>query len=464
MLTYDLAPKGALPLYQQLYLAIREDIERERLPAGEKLPSRRQLAAHLHLSTVTVDGAYAQLVAEGYLIPEPKRGYFVQRLERLPAPSAPPPVPPAEREEDPPPFDFKTSSVDTGRFPYATWARLTREVLSEGGDQLLRATPPQGLYALRLEIARSLRAFRGISVTPEQIVVGSGSEYLMGLIVQLLGRELGYAVEDPGYHKILRVFEGSGAPTAPLPLDSHGLRLDALEASGAQVVHVTPSHHFPLGIVMPVSRRQALLKWAAQDGRYLIEDDYDSEFRFSGRPIPALMGMDAGGRVIYLNTFAKSLAPSLRIGYLVLPPGLARRYQEKLSFYACTVPSFEQHTLALFLGRGHFERHISRMRVLYKARRDALLAALRRSPLGRLCRVSGQQAGLNLLLQVDNGMSEAELVASAAKLGVGVYGLSGYYAAQSPACPPATVVLGYSALTEEQIAQAAALLALAWTC
>ena len=344
MLSLPFTPEGTQPLYQQLYRYIRGEIQTGRLAAGEKLPSKRQLASELKISVVTVEGAYSQLVAEGYLESRSRRGYFVMPVLAQPAlgskaPDLPQSVPAAP--EAPAPacrYDFATSGGDAASFPFSTWAKLSREVLSSRDQALLSAAHPQGVPELRRAIVRHLYQFRGIQVSPEQVIVGAGSEFLSTLLVQLLGPQGGYALEDPGYQKIARIFTAGGAQVCPIPLDGQGLRVDALEASGARVVHVTPSHHFPLGIVMPVSRRWELLEWARRgEERYIIEDDYDSEFRFSGRPIPALQGLDREGRVIYLNTFAKSLAPSLRISYMVLPPKLLERYRQKLSFYSSTV-------------------------------------------------------------------------------------------------------------------------------
>ena len=414
------------PLYEQLYRYIRGEIEAGRLAAGERLPSKRALAAHLKISVVTVEGAYGQLLAEGYLRSEPKRGFFVQAVQeehRSPAPartlSVPAPPTPAL------PYDFSTSAVDIALFPFATWAKLMREVLSEQAAPLLASPHPQGLPALRRAIAEHLYRFRGIRADAEQIVVGAGSETLIGLLVQLLGREGGYGVENPGYTKTQRILTSCGAAVRPLPLDGQGLRVDALEEAGVRVVHVTPSHHYPLGIIMPVARRQALLRWAeAAPDRYILEDDYDSEFRFSGRPIPALQSLDGGERVVYLNTFAKSLAPSLRISYMVLPPHLLERWRRDFWFYSSTVPSFEQYALARFMERGHFERHLNRTRTRYKARREALLAAARDTGLTRVGSFAGGDAGLHLLLWMDGRWSEAELVARAVDAGVGVAPLS----------------------------------------
>ena len=467
MLTPVIDGESSLPLYEQLYRYIREEITTGRLAAYEKLPGKRTLAAHLRISQSTVETAYAQLTAEGYLIARPRSGYYVPPLEASLGPpaerDAPAAVSSPSPEADAPLFDFSTGEVDTTGFPFATWARLTREVLGEDSRELLRASPPQGDEALRREIARHLRAFRGIVASPEQILVGAGSEYLLGLAVQLLGRDASYAVENPGYPKIRRILQANGAPVEPVGMDRDGLRLDALQSSGARAVHITPSHHFPLGGVTPVSRRLRLLRWAEErPDRYILEDDYDSEFRFAGRPIPALQGLDRGGRVLYFNTFAKSLAPSLRIGYLVLPPALLERYRRELNFYASTVPRFEQQVLRRFLQDGHFERHLNRMRLRYKARRDALLAALERhDPLHRIA-VSGQDTGLHLLLQVEDGWREDELVASAREQGVRVYGLSGYYGAPEQCAVKSAVVLGYAGVPPERMEEAVSRLSRAW--
>ena len=272
-----------------------------------------------------------------------------------------------------------------------------------------------------------------------------------------------HALENPGYRKLYQIFAVNGVTVRPTPLDKHGLRADALAASDASVVYLTPSHHFPLGTVMTAARRLEILRWASEaPDRYIIEDDYDSEFRYASRPIPALGELDRTGRVVYVNTFAKSLAPGLRIGYLVLPNALMARYRERFSRYSSTVPSFDQYTLAAFMHTGGFERHISRSRKVYQARRDALMAALDRELANLPHEVSRSEAGLHLLLHMRNGMLEHELIERAKAFGVCVYPLSAYYT--PPVKPPrATLVLGYAGLTEQQIDEAAKLLKQAWT-
>ena len=463
MLTPILDAGSSRPLYEQLYRHIRSEIETGRLKAGERLPSKRTLAAHLKISVVTVEGAYGQLLAEGYLRSEPKRGFFVQAVQEAPPPAVP--LPPLAAAPVRPRFDydFSTSGVDTSLFPFATWAKLMREVLSQQEDTLLASSHPQGVPELRQAIAQHLYRFRGIRADPGQIVVGAGSETLLGFLVQLLGRTGAYGVEDPGYAKTHRILSSCGAKVCPIPLDEYGLNVDLLDAQRIQIAHVTPSHHFPLGTIMPAPRRQALLRWAAErPERYIVEEDYDSEFRFSGRPIPALQSLDVGERVIYLNTFAKTLAPSLRVSYMVLPPHLLTRWRQEFWFYASTVPSFEQYALARFMERGHFERHLNRTRMRYRARREALLAAAKTTGLTAVGSFSGGDAGLHLLLWMDRRWQEQELVDRAAAVGVGVAPLSAYDLSAPPAGRPPALILGYTRVDAEKMMPALLRLKNAW--
>jgi len=459
-------------IYERLYRYYRTEIESGRLKPGEKLPSRRQLASRMKISAGTVESAYSQLLAEGYIESKEKSGYYVCALESNAgffrnSPSG------VKRRDDALfseasaraggcRFQLKTNAVATEKFPFSTWAKLMRESLSEDGMSLLAPSHPQGDACLRGEIVEYLRKFRGIEADPAQIVLGAGSEFLLTLLFQLLGRERIYAFENPGYRKMQRILSANGARIASVSMDSQGILIPELESSSASVVHVTPSHHFPLAIVMPAARRAQLLRWASEEDRYIIEDDYDSEFRFSGRPIPALQCTEGGEeKVIYINTFTKSLAPSLRIGYMVLPRRLLHASEAFLSLYSCTVPVFEQRTLRRFLARGHFERHLNRMKITYRSRRDAFAARLRAGG-GERVSLFGENAGLHLLVSVQNGMSEAELVGRAEQKGVRLYGLSAFYSAPDASMPPSTTVLGYSGYSEADLKEAAELLCAAW--
>lgn len=457
MLTYSMEDRGGLPLYEYLYRCIRADILDGALATDERLPSKRALAEHLHLSVITVESAYQQLEAEGYVYTRPKRGFFVAPVDRTPRPAAATPIP-AEPPAKAWRLDLRSNQVDTSRFPVSTWARLTRQVLSEGGAAILSPTPHQGLFALRQAIADDLRDFKGMAVSPEQIVVGAGAEYLYLLLAQLLGKGAVFAVEDPGYPKIRQVYGKCGAACVPVPIDRQGMNLRALEASGANVVHISPTHHYPTGIVTPIGRRQALLRWAEKAGCVVIEDDYDSEFRFAGRPIPTLQSIDTRGRVVYMNTFSQTISPSMRMGFMVLPPRLLEQYRRELDFYACTVPVLEQHVLARFLSGGYYEQHLSRMRKEYRARRAAVIDAFQNSAFANRVTFSEQAAGLHFLLRLDTEQPDGDILRRAERLGVRLGFLSEYEAVPSPDYAH-TLVVNYAGLEPARLNETMALLA-----
>lgn len=447
-----------VPLYEQIYRYFVTEMESGRLREGERLPSKRALRAHLGVSRSTVETAYGLLTAEGYLRSAPRSGYFVSaaapRARALPAPPAPPaPVPAPPKPALP---DLSTGAVDTAAFPYASWAKLSREVMYQNPG-LLQRGDNRGDPELRGALCAFLREWRGVRSEPEQVVIGAGMEYLLDLLIQLVPHGRTWALEDPGYGAARRLLENSGRRIAYVPLDEDGMRLDALAHSGASVAYITPSHQFPMGITMPIGRRSRLLEWAEGGDRLLIEDDYDSEFRYRSRPVPALQGLDRSGRVVYIGTFSRSIAPSIRVAYLVLPAPLLPLYRDKLGWAASTVSRFEQQTLRRFLAEGLFARHLRRMNNLYRRKQQALTEALVRALPG--ARVSGSQAGLHFLLTVP-GRSEEALVRAAAAAGIRVRGLSEY--ARAAAVPPATVVLGFAGLRQEEIAAAAAALAAAW--
>ena len=455
MLTYELKKAPGVPLYEALYRCIREDILSGELPPGTKLPSKRALATHLEVSKVTVEGAYSQLLAEGYLRSEEKVGYFVESNHR-PRPRAHAPAP---RPEAAPRWLLDlTANAPAAGFPFSVWMRLQRQVMLDYGDKLLAPLPMLGCPELRQAIAGHLLQFRGLKVDPENILIGAGTDFLYNLLIQLLGREKTYAVEDPGYHKIRKIYAAGGVKCVSAPLDAAGVIPEAL--GSAQVLHCSPSHHFPTGIVTPVSRRRQLLQWAeAQPGRYIIEDDYDSEFRFHAHPVPALLAMDHAGKVIYMNTFSKTLAPSIRISYMILPPALMGVFRKKLGFYSCTVPSFEQYTLARFLSGGWFEKHINRMRKSYRTRRNRIIQALQQSPFAGRITILEQDAGLHFLLRIDTEKSDRELTALCASAGIRISALSDYYEDAVPPWAEKCLVINYSGLEEEQLTQALAQLA-----
>ena len=462
MLTYTLTKHTGVSLYEQLYRAVKADILSGRLPGGTKLPSKRALAAHLEVSVITVKTAYEQLMAEGYLTGVEKKGYFVSAVQP-PLTAAPPPPAAAPQPEERRWFlDLVTNSIDAEDFPFTVWARLMRRTILEQGTGLLHPTPPQGALALRQAVAAHLRQFRGMDVTPEQIVIGAGTEVLYSLLVQLLGQDHRYAVEDPGYGKIARIYRSSRAAVSFVPLDESGLSVSALRDSHADVVHISPSHHYPTGLVMPIARRQQLLSWAREaPGRCILEDDYDSEFRFVGRPIPTLFSIDGGEQVVYLNTFSKTIAPSIRISFMVLPRRLLADFRQKLGFYACTVSAFEQYTLAQFLAGGWYEKHLSRMRKHYRQKRDAVIAAVYKSPLAPYAAITEEDAGLHFLLRLDGAPSDETLRREAEQRGIRLAMLSDYYQCPQDA-PQHVLVVNYTGIDLDRLPAALERLAALW--
>ena len=380
-LTTALDADSGVPLYEQLYRSLAGEMRSGTLAAGTRMPGKRRLAAELSVSVNTVDAAYQMLAAEGYLESRERSGFYVQEYLALPQAAAPEAAPPPRQPQPQPPappvrYDLSTRGVDPGLFPFRTWARLQKELLYSS-PELLTHGDAQGDPALRQALADYLSEYRGVQCGPHQIVVGAGLEYLLGLLAPLLPGPA--AVETPGYPRAKQVLENNGVPCCCVPVDGDGRSVAALNRSDAAVCYVRPSHQFPTGVTMPAGRRAELLHWAARKPRqrYIIEDDYDSEFRFDTRPLPSLQGMaGADGPVVYLSTCSRSLAPSIRIAYMVLPEHLLPAWREKYRLYSGTVSRFEQQTLARFITEGYFTRHLARERVAYKARRDALTAAL----------------------------------------------------------------------------------------
>lgn len=442
-------------LYEQIYEYMKEEIRRGSLASGTRLPSTRVLAEHLKVSRSTTQMAYDQLVAEGYIETVPCKGYFVLKIEELveaePEVSSGFVVEP-EQEEACLDVDFSPRGIDLTGFPYNAWRKVTRNTLVDDNKEMFLTGSPQGEPGLREAIRGYLHSARGVNCTSEQIIIGAGSEYLLMLLSQVLGQEKRIAMENPTYKQAYRVFESLGYEVCPVEMDACGMSLSRLEESRADVAYIMPSHQYPTGIVMPVKRRQELLAWASREsGRYLIEDDYDSEFRYKGKPIPAMQGMDTAGKVIYIGTFSKSIAPAIRVGYLVLPGHLLHIYKKRYSFYASTVSRIDQKIIYQFLVEGYYERHLNRMRAIYKGKHDVLLGELRK--MEPYFEIHGEYAGLHVLLTDKRNRQEEWLVEQARQAGVGVYGLSGYYIRRHSITLPSTVMLGYARLGEEQIVE-----------
>ena len=470
MFTYDMSKAGANSLYHYLYQCIKKDIVSGNVLAEEQLPSKRNLAQNLGVSVVTVENAYAQLLTEGFIYSLPKKGFFVADInasaasqvqrQRKTARSRKRPIEHFEESERTNPkyiADFASNGADIEAFPFTTWAKITREVLCERQKDLLLVSPVAGSLELRRAIARMLREFRNIQVSPEQIVVGAGTDYLYGLLVQLLGFDKCYAVEDPGWAKISKLYSQYGIKVRHIPVQGETF-VDELKKSDADIVHISPSHHFPTGMVMPVGERYRLLSWAAESPkRYIVEDDYDSEMRMTGKPIPALQNIDVTEKVIYLNTFSKTMTSAIRIAYMVLPPHLAEKFHNELSFYSCTVSNLDQYVMAKFIDLGYYETHINRMRNLYRGKRDLLLNAIAKSPLSKKVTVLEENAGLHFILQVETKHSDAEFCKRARLRGVNIRALSEYYFEAQPSAHK--FVINYSSVEKKNMQKAVQILA-----
>ncbi|WP_204983789.1 PLP-dependent aminotransferase family protein [Streptococcus equinus] len=431
MLTYSLDKKGAIPLYEQLYRAIKKDITIGILKAGEKLPSKRNLAKHLGISIVTVETSYQQLKAEGYIYSQAKKGFFVSEIN--------PHHPPVEKtirllsnpesrpDEAKAYLRLSNNQTNSETFPFATWSKIVRQVLNNCQDELVHPSPSKGVLLLRQAIAKHLNDYRGMAVDPRQIIIGAGTEYLYTILIQLLGLDKTVALEEPSYSKIRKIYQQFHVKQTFIDMEKDGLSMSQLKETDADIVHLSPSHQFPTGAILSISKRYELLSWANQGNRYIIEDDYDSEFRFQGLPIPSLQEIDSLGKVIYINTFSKSLASTLRISYMILPPQLLERFEKQLSFYNNTVSNLQQYTLAYFINDGYFEKHLNRMRLFYQKKRDTFIQKLLASPLKKHISIHDEESGLHFIMTIKSDLSEDKICQEALANGLQMTAISHYY-------------------------------------
>ena len=499
----SLRQDSAEHLYEQIYEYFKEEIHGGRLLAGEKLPSSRSLAQSLRVARSTVELAYSQLQEEGYIATRRGSGAYVCAAENLHILSEPGPTPDPEKQAGTPDdgtksalhngsrmsrenrtgsasdvqIDFSPRKIDMSNFPYATWRRILRGILAGGREDVFERGDPQGEEELRATIARYLHFSRGIKCTPEQIVIGAGNDYLLMLLDLILGSGRTVGMENPSYLRAYNIFKAMDYEVRPVAMDEAGMSVEDLRAAGCDLAYVMPSHQYPLGIVMPYSRRTQLLKWASEElredaedirdtnlgetaekPRYIIEDDYDSEFRYRGRPLPSLSSLDAAGRVIYIGTFSKTIAPAIRISFLCLPKTLLADYHRNCGFLSSTVSRIDQCVLEEFIDGGYFERYLNKMRNIYRGKHDLLLREL--SDMKEDFEVLGDGAGLHLILADKKGRTEKELEEKAREYGVKVYPMTGNYLPGLPVAggkagggeqKRSAILLGYAALSEENI-------------
>lgn len=452
-------------LYQQIYEHIRQEIREGKLLAGERLPSTRSLAEYLQVARSTVDYAYDQLLSEGYIEAKPYKGYFVCRLEGIftmeqQEMTEPEVVRPDSQEDGTQAqIDFSPYGIDMTGFPFGVWKRITKNILNDSNSELFAQGEPQGDYDLRMTISRYLHSSRGVNCRPEQIIVGAGNDYLLLLLEKILGRHVGIAMENPTYKRAYRIFQSFAYRIYTVDMDDKGMRADKLFSLPVRAAYVMPSHQYPTGAVMTIGRRAELLRWAEKEpDRYLIEDDYDSEFRYRGKPIPSLQSSDKRGKVIYIGTFSKAIAPAIRVSYMVLPESLLEVYRRDCSFYSCTVSRIDQRILNEFIRDGYFERHLNKMRMHYRAKHDLLLAEL--EPFKKAFTISGEDAGLHLLLTAKGAVTEAQLLSAATEAGVKVYGMSENMVETD--ATKATILLGFGSVSEPEMKEGLHRLQKAW--
>jgi len=459
MITVDFSKRGETSLTDYLYKTIKEQILNSTLEPDTKLPSKRSLASHLGVSVITTQNAYNQLISEGYIYSIEKKGFFVTDISDFKKSKTEPSKPltnETENETSTSPdllADFTSNTINAANFPFTLWSHTMRQVLNSGDEKLLTRSDIKGVPELRNAICEYLREFRNMNISPRQIVIGAGAESLYSILVQFLGRDKKYAVENPGFNKTRQIFELNGADCIPVKIDSQGMDPQLLEKSGVQIIHISPNHHFPTGIVMPVRRRMELLKWVdSSPDRFIIEDDYDSEFRFNGKPLPTLQSLSSESNIIYMNTFSKTLSPSFRIGYMVLPLKLVESFEQKLKSYSCSVSAFEQHTLARFISEGSFEKHINKMKNYYRSVRNDLINELKKSPLLKIAEIQEQESGLHFLLNIKTDKNPQELKSRLLASGIRISLLNDYYYDAVRTGPFCSFVMNYTSLKKENIA------------
>lgn len=421
----NLNPNEKIPLYMQLYKYIRNQILSGHISSESKLPSIRSLSKDLNLSKNTIESAYEQLIAEGYVKSKNRSGLYVEKIEnelknltnnslnsfneKL-----------DKNYETKIKYDFSSGQIDLPSFPYNHFRKILGRCVDEYSNELLLYGDHKGDYGLRYEIAKYIHHSRGVKCSPHQIVISSGTQQSLNLLCHILSDfDSCIAFEDPSYLGAKTVFKHFNFNIAPIKLEADGIDIECLNESKSRIVYVTPSHQYPYGMVMPISKRLKLLHWAKENDRIIIEDDYDGEFRYKGKPIPSLQGLDETGKVIYLGSFSKSLMPSMRISYLVLPEIFLNTYEQQYIIYQQSVPRLFQKALEIFMKEGYWEKHLRKSKVLYKKKQELLINSIT-NYLEKNVTIIGADSGLHLLLKINTQMKEDELIEKALKFGVRV--------------------------------------------
>lgn len=441
--------EAASPLYQQLYEQLRQQIMEGIFPMGRKLPPTRELAAEYHLSRNTVIQAYQQLAVEGYVRSAAGSGYYVEDLSlfhgfyRSEQPKGTPHVP-AEKSDGL--FDFHYGNLDYNCYQSKAWRRCLLDAYDRMAFQnTVSYCDPQGLPELRQELANYLHFSRGVRCCADQVILTSGHQYSLSLLARLFsGGNWKFAMEEPGYNGTRIVMQQYGFSPIPIPLEQDGISVAETEHLSHTLLYITPSHQFPMGSVLPITKRLALLQWAAKSDSYILEDDYDSELRYHSLPVPSLQSIDGNGRAIYMGTFSKSLSPDLRIAYIVLPEQLLERYRTSFPHSNCGVPSLLQYALMQFLHSGEYQKHINAMRTHYQKKHDYILNFFKEN-LTEQASLSGSDAGLHFILTLQKDFGGNNTIKEFAENKVKIYPVSPFWANQSD-CPVNQFLLGYGSI------------------
>jgi GntR family transcriptional regulator / MocR family aminotransferase len=452
-----------VPIYMQIYEQIKEKIITGQIPGGSKLPSIRTFSVTLNVSRNTVESAYLQLSTEGYIESKPGSGFISLKLDSMEFLKSasdslvnikePGEIVHRVNSDKHYKYNFRDRSISAHDFPLHIWKKLSNKCLSSISDENFTSyNSKSGERGLQIELMKYLNKSRGVSCSPEQIIISSGMEYTLSLLCQLFRKDLDQiAFEDPGYIVASDIFSNNGYNVAPISLEEDGINLEELYNSSAKIVYVTPSHQFPTGAVMPIKKRLKLLDWAKRKQGIIIEDDYDSEFRYDSRPIPSLQSIDSIGCVIYIGTFSKSLSPSLRINYMVLPKSLLERYDRLFNKYRVSVSFIQQKILQQFMHQGYWDRHLRKIH-LTAIRKHDLLIRLILEHMGDKVIIHGENAGLHILLEFNNGLNEKELIERAKKNGVLVSPVSIFWS-RPDKYSNNMILLGFGGMPEGEIVE-----------
>lgn len=460
MISPNLKESISTPIYEQLYEYIKNEIILGNLEINSKLPSKRTLSDHLGISVNTITSAYEILIDEGYIYSKERIGYFISDIDSLinidfkKYNSSR-----VDFKKDKILYNLKYNNIDTDNFPLYNWRKSTLNVLNNNDWLVLR--DPQGIDSLRECICDYLKNSRNVITKPENIIISSGIEYLFQILFYILPQDSVFAIENPGFKMFKDIFKNNNFNYNPIDIDEKGISFDKINKSDSNILCITPSHQFPTGVIMPIDRRIQLLNWASLNkNRFIIEDDYDSEFKYYAKPIPALKSLDKSGNIIYISNFSKSISPTLRISYMVLPDTLLKLYKEDIPFINCPVSTLNQLILSDFIENKYFERHLNRMRNIYKNKREIATNFIKQHEDSAKYNIVGSDAGLHFSIEVNNNMTENELINKALNNGILVEGINSYYSENISNIP--TILIGFAGLSDYHLIESIRILLDSW--